>query len=329
MRIIRQYLGAPDDATGTVVALGNFDGVHRGHQAVIGDATRLAAAMGVKSAVMCFDPHPRRFFGPDEPVFELTPGAKKSRHIEALGVDLLYLVTFDKAFASLSAEQFLTDVLVGGFKVKHVVAGYDFVFGQGRRGNAAQLQEAGARHGFGVTVVPAVSQNGGDPFSSTMIRKHLSTGQVHQAAELIGRDWEVEGEVLTGEQRGRQIGFPTANVNPGKYVMPSLGVYAVWVGIVDEERTVWHMGVANVGRRPTFNGDGVTVEAHIFDFDDDIYGRNVRIAFVDHIRPEQKFDGIEAIRAQIETDCVKARALLEAAGTDGPRPPRIAVSTAG
>jgi len=329
MRIIRQYQGAPEDATGTVVALGNFDGVHRGHQAVIGEAVRIAASMGVKSAVMCFDPHPRRFFSPDEPLFELTPGEKKARHIEALGVDMLYLVHFDKTFASLAAELFLTDVLVDGFEVKHVVAGYDFVFGRGRRGDVTLLEEAGARHGFGVTIVPAVSRNGGTPFSSTMIRNHLSAGRVSHAAELIGRVWEIEGEVQTGDQRGRQIGFPTANVDPGNYVMPALGVYAVWVGIVDGEQTEWRKGVANVGRRPTFNGDGVKVEAHIFDFDEDIYGRTVRIAFIEHLRPEQKFDGIEAIRAQIEMDCVKARAVLEATGTDGPRPPLIAASTAG
>ena len=154
------------------------------------------------------------------------------------------------------------------------------------------------------------------PYSSTVIRDHLRNGRPDEAAKLLGRYWEIEGEVQTGDQRGRQIGFPTANVDPGDYVMPALGVYAVRVGIVDGEKTDWRDGVVNVGRRPTFNGEGITVETHIFDFDGDLYGRNLRVAFVDSLRPEMKFDGIEAIRAQIEKDCAAARIVLEACSTD-------------
>lgn len=312
MKIIKQLETIPDGCRGAAVALGNFDGVHLGHQAVIGEACAIARAAQVPSGVMTFDPHPRRFFNPDGPLFELTPAHAKSRYLASLGVDLLFLMPFDAALAAMPAERFVSDVLVGGLGVSRVVTGYDFVFGQGRKGDAALLNRMGDAHGFAVTTVSAVKGNKGVPYSSTVIRDHLRHGRPREAAALLGRNWEIEGVVLTGDQRGRQIGFPTANVDPGDYVMPALGVYAVRVGIVDGDRTDWRDGVVNVGRRPTFDGESVTVEAHLFDFDGDLYGRVLRVAFIESLRPEMKFDGIEAIRAQIEKDCVRARAVLEA-----------------
>jgi riboflavin kinase/FMN adenylyltransferase len=178
------------------------------------------------------------------------------------------------------------------------------------------LKKMGEANGFTTTIVPAIKGAEDVPYSSTVIRDHLKQGRPGEAAALLGRYWEIEGEVQTGEQRGRQIGFPTANVDPGSYVMPALGVYAVRVGIVDGETTDWRDGVVNVGRRPTFDGEGITVETHLFDFDRDLYGKTLRVAFVGSLRPELKFDGIDAIRAQIEKDCAAARIVLEACSTD-------------
>jgi riboflavin kinase/FMN adenylyltransferase len=265
---------------------------------------------------MTFDPHPRRFFKPDDHLFELTPLPAKTRHLAATGIDLLYLLDFDAALAAMPAERFVTDILVAGTGASHIVAGYDFVFGRGRKGDVALLQAMGEKHGFEVTVVPAVIGNGKLAYSSTVIRHHLRDGQPRQAAALLGRLWEIEGVVQAGDRRGRQIGFPTANVDPGQYVMPKLGVYAVLAGIVDGDRTDWRDAVVNVGRRPTFQGEGVTVEAHIFDFDGDLYGRTLRVAFSEFLRPEMKFDGIAAIRAQIEKDCAEARRVLQASAAD-------------
>ena len=322
MEIVRSYRDIPHAARGAAVALGNFDGVHLGHRSVIADAVATAGRLGAPSAVMTLEPHPRRFFQPGTPPFELTPGANKARHIAALGVDFLFLIPFDADFATIPAELFVSDMLAGSFDVRHVVAGYNFVFGKGRSGNFDLLEKLGAENGFGVSVVAAVGAADGTAYSSTHIRDRLREGRVRDAAALLGRPWEIEGEVMSGNQRGRQIGFPTANVNPGNYLMPLLGVYAVWVGIVEGERTDWRPAVANVGRRPTFDGEGVTVEANIFDFDEDIYGHNLRVAFADFVRPEMKFDGIDTIRAQIATDCDSARAALAAIAPGNPCAPQ-------
>ncbi|NKB19773.1 MAG: bifunctional riboflavin kinase/FAD synthetase [Alphaproteobacteria bacterium] len=313
MRVIRTYLNLPETDRGAAIALGNFDGVHRGHQAVLSEIKGIARSLEASSAAMTFDPHPRRYFQPDTPLFEMTPGGAKSRHIGALGTDIHFVMPFDPNFSSLEANEFIERVLVEGLGACHIVAGYDFVFGKGRKGDVGLLEQGGAEHGFGVTVVPAVQADDGMTYSSTVIRKHIREGQPREAAELLGRAWEIEGEVMTGDQRGRQIGFPTANVDPGSYVMPALGVYAVWVGVTDGPDTVWHKAVVNVGRRPTFDGEGITVEAHIFDFDQDLYGKVLRVAFVEFIRPEMKFDGFEAIKTQIAADCVTAREILDAA----------------
>ena len=316
MRLIEQIAGLPERARGATIALGNFDGIHRGHQAVIGEARRMAGAHGTASAVMTFDPHPRRFFDPGGQLFELTPAAAKKRHLAEMGVEIMYLLRFDAALAATPAEKFVSDILVAGVGAAHLVVGYDFVFGRGRQGNVALLQEMAAGEGFGLTVVPPIHGDDGQPYSSTRIRNHLREGRPREAAVSLGRLWEIEGAVLAGDRRGRQIGFPTANVDPGEYVMPKLGVYAVWVGLVEGEATDWRRGVVNVGRRPTFQGEGITVEAHIFDFADDIYGRIVRVAFVEFLRPEMKFDGIAAIREQIEKDCAAANAVLDAEAGD-------------
>jgi riboflavin kinase/FMN adenylyltransferase len=316
MRIIRTYFDLPEEDRGAVIALGNFDGVHFGHQVVIGEAIAIAKTLEVSSAAMTFDPHPRRFFQPNIPPFEMTPSDSKSRQLESLGTDTHYSMPFDRVFSSLDGKSFIENVLVEGLRVRHIVAGYNFVFGKGRKGNVSLLEKCGKEHGFGVTIVSAVQAGGGKAYSSTVIRSHIQEGRTREAAELLGRLWEIEGEVMTGDQRGRQIGFPTANVDPGHYVMPALGVYAVWVGVPKGNDTFWHKAVVNVGLRPTFNGEGVTVEAHLFDFDGDLYGKILRVAFVEFIRPELKFNGFESIKAQITIDCLKAQEILDAPAPD-------------
>jgi len=313
MQILTSYNDVPDALTGTAVALGNFDGVHIGHQAVIGAAKEIADKAGTPAAVLSFAPHPRRVFRPDDAYFELTPGASKARPIAELGVGALFSIPFDAHLAGMPARDFVETLLVGGLQVSHIIAGYDFVFGKGRQGNLALLEKMGNKHGFGTTVVEAVHPEDPalPPVSSTAIRNHLRAGRIAAAARLLGRPWEIEGTVMTGDQRGRQIGFPTANVDPGDYVNPALGVYACWVAESEGAGTEWRKGVVNIGRRPTFNGEGVTVEAHLFDFEGDLYGKLMRVVLAGYIRPEMKFDGIDAIRAQIEKDGAAARTILD------------------
>jgi riboflavin kinase / FMN adenylyltransferase len=311
MRIFRHDTVAAAER-GAVVAIGNFDGVHLGHQAVIGAAGRIARAGGLPHAVLTFEPHPRRVFRPDDPPFRLTPFRAKSRHLEALGVDLLFTLHFDLAFAGRSAADFVESVLVHNLGVRHAVVGYDFVFGHRRGGTPALLQARGAELGFGVTVVEPIAPRGGAVYSSTRIRELLSTGKPREAAALLGRFWEIEGRVERGEARGRTIGFPTANLMLDDYLRPAAGVYAVRAGIEEEGRTLWHDGVANLGRRPTFGGSDLRLEAHLFDFDRDLYGRQLRVALIEHLRPERKFPGIDALKMQIAADAAEARALLQA-----------------
>ncbi len=310
MRIFRHYTELPDDARGAVIALGNFDGVHLGHREVVGAAGREARALGAPHGVLTFEPHPRSFFQPTAPAFRLTPFRIKARHLEALEIDELFVLHFDHAFSQTSADDFVRGILVEGLAVRHVVTGYDFVFGKGRGGDAEYLAAEAVKYGFGFTRVAPVEAEPGLPYSSTRVRDYLVAGEPDRAAALLGRDWEIEGRVEPGERIGRDLGFPTANVSLGEYLEPALGVYAVRAGIDRGEDTVWMDGVANLGRRPTFDGKHVLLEVHFFDFDGDLYGRHLRTRLIKWIRPEKKFDGVAALRAQIAADCDTARALL-------------------
>jgi riboflavin kinase / FMN adenylyltransferase len=309
MRIFRHDSVAAGDR-GAVVAIGNFDGVHLGHQRVIDTAGRIARAAGAPHALLTFEPHPRRVLRPDDPPFRLTPFRAKSRRIEALGVELLFTLHFDLDFARRSAEDFVERVLRDGLGARHVVVGYDFVFGHQRRGTPALLAERGAALGFGVTIVDPVAEPDGAVYSSTHIREHLVLGRPRAAAALLGRFWEIEGRVERGDERGRTIGFPTANLLLDDYLRPAAGVYAVRAGIEEGGRTRWHDGVANLGMRPTFGGSDLRLEAHLFDFAGDLYGRHLRVALIEHLRPERKFPGIDALKAQIADDARRAREIL-------------------
>jgi len=312
MRLIRHCGEMTPEFRGAVVALGNFDGVHRGHQQVIRTARRLAEAMAVPHEVMSFEPHPRAFFNPSQPPFRLTPFRVKARLIEALGIDLLLMRHFDAAFAGQSAAAFVDDVLVRAMAVRHVVIGYDYVFGKGRQGTGAFLQKMGGEKGFGVTVVPPATTPTGEVYSSTAVRDYLVEGRPAEAAKLLGHYWEVEGRVEKGDGRGHTIGFPTANLNLGEYQRPATGVYAVRAGIDAGGATRWHDGVANFGRRPTFDKTDETFEVHLLDVAEDLYGRHLRVALVEHIRPERKFAGVDELKAQIAADVATARRLLAA-----------------
>jgi len=314
MRIYRHYDTLPSEARGAAIAVGNFDGVHLGHQAVIGEAGRIARGLGTSRetpwAVLTFEPHPRRIFAPDQPPFRLTPFQAKARALEALGVDLMIVQRFNQAFSQRPAEDFIRDVLVDGFGARHVIAGYDFVFGHKRGGNCELLLAMGQRMGFGFTAVSAVEDATGAVYSSTRIRECLGTGDVRGAQAILGRPFSIEGRVARGDQRGRTIGFPTLNLHLGSVVRPSLGVYAVRVGIDEGGRLNWRDGVANIGKRPTFGGEDVIVEAHLMDFDGDLYGRRIVVRLIEHIRAEKKFDGLDALRAQIAADTDQARRIL-------------------
>lgn len=315
MRLFRHQKDIPEEFRGGAIALGNFDGVHKGHQSMIAQAGRLAKELNAPWGVMTFEPHAREVFSPNIEPFRLTPFHTKVNYLEATGVDFLLVLKFDKEFASQTAENFVKNILMKDLGVKGVVCGYDFEFGKGRHGNAELLQDMGEKLGFDVRVVEAVLDEHGEPYSSTRVRKFLKAANPEGARHLMGRPFEIVGRVVEGERLGRTIGFPTVNVPLGNYIEPAHGVYAVYVGVEGGNGVDWRKGVANLGRRPTVQAAGVTLEAHIFDTDEDLYDRHVRIAFMTYLRGEQKFNGLDDLKQQIEKDCKAARAALS-----GPMP---------
>ena len=311
MRVYRSHR-LPDDCRGAAVAIGNFDGVHLGHQAVIGKARALAKAMAAPLAVLSFEPHPRTFFRSAEPPFRLTPFHPKARLLRGLGVDVMYVRRFASSLASLSADAFATGIVAGELAARAVIVGDDFRFGRGRAGDAGTLADVGRVNGYDVEVVAAVGNGEGTNYSSSTIRDHLRNGRPELAQALLGRWWEIEGHVRRGDQRGRTIGFPTANLGLRNYLVPAKGVYAVRVADARQKVEVWRDGVANLGIRPTVDGTRTLLEVHLFDFDGDLYGMGLRVALVSYLRPERKFDGLPALKAQIAKDADRARVLLAA-----------------
>ncbi len=309
MRIFRHVTDLPAEFRGAVVAIGNFDGVHRGHAQVIGRAAELAVGLGAPLAVLTFEPHPREFFAPEAPPFRLTPLRTKAHLLGELGVEALFALHFDAQMSKIPAEDFVRSVLIEGLGARHLIVGYDFAFGHKRSGSAETLTAMAAAGGYQVSVVEPAGADG-EVFSSSRIRDFLWQGRPRQAADLLGHWWEVEGRVAEGDRRGRQIGFPTANFSIDGYLEAAFGVYAVRVGELVADALVWRDGVANFGRRPTFGKVDAVLEAHLFDFTGDLYGRLMRVAFVDFIRPEQKFDGIDALKTQIAADAAEAKRRL-------------------
>lgn len=310
MLVFRHHSDLPEEARGSVLAIGNFDGIHKGHQAVISKAARLAAELEAPHGVLTFEPHPRRFFRPDIEPFRLTPFRIKARLIEALGVDLLYVLSFDTKLSSLSAERFVREVLVGGLGVRHVVVGDDFAFGADRQGDTGMLERMGRSLGFGLTVVTRVGGPAAEIYSSTRVREYLKAGNPTRAARVLGRYFEIEGRVQPGEQRGRNLGYPTANVDLGETTHPAFGVYAVRAGVERDEKTTWHDGAANLGIRPMFKSDRPLLEVHLFDFNQDLYGAHLRVALVDYLRPEMSFADVDELKQQMAEDVRRARVIL-------------------
>jgi riboflavin kinase/FMN adenylyltransferase len=314
LRIIRHPGSSAPYRRGAVLAMGNFDGLHKGHAALIGHVRELAAATGVPTAVLTFEPHPRNVFMPGSEPFRLTPFRVKEREIARLGVDFLFIQHFDPAFSQKSAESFIDEVMVGAIGATHIVVGHDCTFGNRRRGTPELLREAGKARGFAVTVIEPVS-GGGAVYSSTHIRELLKAGKPREAAAQLGRFWEIDGRVALGDQRGRTIGFPTANLGLGEYLRPAFGVYAVRVsgdGPDDPLGGATIDGVANLGLRPTVGTLVPRLEAHLFDIDTDLYGRHLRVALVDFVRPERKFAGFAELKEQIAADARRAREILAA-----------------
>ena len=321
MRVLSDVNDVPAELHGGVILLGNFDGVHRGHQAVIGYGTEIAQPESLPVVVVTFEPHPRSLFRPDDPPFRLTPARNKRHHLEALEVDGLVELVFDAAFSRIGAEAFVQSILVDGLGARHVVIGHDFRFGHKRQGTPELLQSMGASQGFAVTVLEPVASADSEVYSSTRIRDYLRTGKPGHAAALLGRPFEIEARVLEGDKRGRTIGFPTANLSLGDYLRPAYGVYAVRAGVENGNGSItWRDGIANLGKRPTVDGVTELFEVHLFDFDEDIYGRILRAALIEYIRPEQKFDGLEALKAQISHACLVAHRILTTRAAGGRSP---------
>jgi riboflavin kinase/FMN adenylyltransferase len=313
MRIIRHVQAVPGALRRGVIAIGNFDGVHRGHQAVIGQAAEIARGLDALLLVLTFEPHPRTLFQPDRPAFRLTSLRIKAGLMEGLGVDGMVVLRFDRALAAMEAEDFVARILIGGLAARHVVVGEDFCFGRARRGNVALLKEMGARDGFEVSPAVQVRGSDGAAISSNTIRVHLAGGRPDVAALLLGRPWEVDGRVIHGDARGKDLGFPTANVHMGGYLAPRPGVYAVRAGLRAGRETRWFDGAANFGIRPQFEGGDQRLEVFLMDFDGDLYGEHLRVAFVSYLRPEAAFPTLDALIEQMNRDVADARARLAAA----------------
>lgn len=298
----------PAHLRGGVVAIGNFDGVHRGHQAVLERALAEARRRGVPALVLTFEPHPRKVFRPEIPLFVLTPPPMKARLLSYLGFAALVEQPFTRDFAALSAEAFVTDVLDRNLGISHAVTGFDFHFGKDRQGGPAYLMAAGERHGFGVTLVDAFRDEGAEVVSSSRIRALLCEGAVAAAASLLGYRFTVESEVIGGQQLGRTLGFPTANMRLSPEATLKEGIYAVRFRRADG---TLHDGVASFGRRPTVDDNGAPLlETFVFDFSSDLYGEICAVSFFGFLRAEVKFDGLDALVAQMKRDEVEARALL-------------------
>ncbi|MEX1235357.1 MAG: bifunctional riboflavin kinase/FAD synthetase [Roseovarius sp.] len=308
MRIYRDFKAVPATAKGASAAIGNFDGVHLGHRAVI-DLARSAADAPL--GILTFAPHPREYFAPDAPPFRLMSPAARANRLAKLGVETLFELPFDADMAALTPRAFAQEVIADGLGLGHVVVGRDFCFGKGRAGTAQMLEDFGAEMGFGVSLSDLVAGNGG-AVSSTAIRAALSKGDVRGAAAMLGHWHRIDGTVITGFQRGRELGYPTANMSIEGLHPPRFGVYAVLVDVLSGPHDGQYTGAASLGVRPQFAGEQANLETFIFDFSGDLYGAELSVALVEYLRPEETFPSLEAFIAQMDADCVRARAILAA-----------------
>ena len=307
MQVVRDWRDLPDAAKGAAVAVGAFDGVHRGHQAVIADAKAAADRLGAPLGVVSFDPHPRRWFQKDAAPFRLMTADQMAQALAPLGVDVLYLLPFDAEMAGMSDAEFAERVLAQGLGTRHAAVGFDFTFGKGRSGSPEALRAYGERLGFGVSTAPRLDDADGLKLSSSAVREALKAGDMARAAAILGRPFAIQGEVIHGDKRGRTIGVPTANVPLGDYMRPAYGVYATRSRLADG-RVV--DGVASLGVRPMYALETPLLEVWLFDFDGDLYGQTLDTQLIAWLRGEETFDGLDALKTQIDADAAAARAVL-------------------
>jgi riboflavin kinase/FMN adenylyltransferase len=316
MQVIRGFEGLTPDQRGASVALGNFDGVHRGHQALIAEVARAGGRIGAPTGVITFEPHPRRFFQPEAPPFRLTTAAEKARRLGAHGVTHVHELAFDAALAGMAAEEFVERVLGRGLGIRHLVIGEDFRFGRGRMGDALLLRNMSEAHGFGVSI-QHILRGGEGEYSSTAVRVHVEEGDCEGAAAQLGRWHAVSGLVVRGDQRGRDLGYPTANLAFGEQIVPRHGIYATRIEVLDGPHAGLHDGVASIGVRPTFGVNAANFEVHLFDFAGDLYGAEISAGLVSFLRPEARFESVAALIAQMDRDCALARERLARARIPG------------
>ncbi|MCW1918697.1 bifunctional riboflavin kinase/FAD synthetase [Rhodobacter sp. KR11] len=308
MRIHHGWTDIPDTARGASVAMGNFDGLHIGHQSVIDLARRPPASSRGQLGIVTFEPHPRQVFAPEAAPFRLMNAEARANRLARLGIQELFELPFTAEMAGMDPQVFVAQVL-GGLGVAHVVVGADFRFGKGRTGEAQDLKRLAEAQGIAVTIAPLVAR-GGVEVSSTAIRVALAEGRPRDAADMLGHWHRIEGEVVHGEKRGRQLGYPTANMSVQGLHLPKLGVYAVKVDILTGPQAGAHIGAASLGVRPQFGGTVPNLETFLFDFTGDLYGQHLSVALVDYLRPEMKFDGLQGLLDQMAADCDRARAIL-------------------
>ncbi|MEQ6201689.1 bifunctional riboflavin kinase/FAD synthetase [Sulfitobacter sp. HNIBRBA2951] len=309
MRIISDYQFVDETDRGATAAIGNFDGVHLGHRSVIEMARN--AAPDAPLGIVTFEPHPRAYFAPDAPPFRLMSSAARASRLAKVGVEKLYQLPFNTALASLTPYDFADKILHRGLGLRHVVVGADFCFGKGRAGTAADLAEYGAQLGFGVTTAPLLEQTE-QTISSTAIRRALSEARPRDAAAMLGHWHRIEGPVIGGEQRGRELGYPTANMSIDGLHPPAFGVYAVLVDVLEGPHAGSYHGVASMGVRPMFGENKPNLETFIFDFKGDLYGTPLSVGLVEHLRGEENFDSLDALITQMDADSAQSRAILAA-----------------
>ena len=307
IQVIRNWRDLPPELRGAAVAVGAFDGVHRGHQAVIASAREAARRLGVPLGVVSFDPHPRRLFQPDAAPFRLMTAGQMARALEPLGVERLYLIPFDAEMAAMSDEAFARRVLFQGLGIAHAAVGFDFTYGKGRSGSPEGLRQHGEQMAFSVSVSERRDDASGLKLSSSAVREALKAGDMDRAAHILGRPFAIEGEVIHGDKRGRTIGVPTANIAMGDYMRPAYGVYATRTRLPDG-RVV--KGVANLGIRPMYEIETPLLEVWLLDFDGSLYGQTVETELVAFLRGEIKFDSLDELKVQIDQDAAAARAVL-------------------
>ena len=311
MRIIRDYTYLEASDRGASVAIGNFDGVHLGHRSVIDIARAEAAKITAPLGILTFEPHPRQYFAPDAPPFRLMGPEARTHRLEKLGVEKLYELNFNASLSALTPEEFAQNVIATGLGLRHIVVGADFCFGKGRAGNAQDLVCFGKDMGFGVSIAELLEGEIGE-VSSTAIRTALSEGRPRDAAAMLGHWHRIEGMVIGGEQRGRDLGYPTANMSIEGLHPPKFGVYAVMIDVLTGPHAGQYHGAASLGVRPMFNGEFPNLETFLFDFSGDLYSADLSVALVDYLRREETFDSLDAFIDQMDADCARARAILSA-----------------